>query len=832
MKKFLIGVLLIIPVIVVLVLNATGRIIKNSSPVNPSSIVVRDENGDEITAPIVLDVTETCQIAVDVLPSISYDHSVTYEIDDIEGSGDLRIERVGESNRYNIIPEKSGYTRVILRAKANVNARAALIVDITSRKINELSIYTADGTVREDLALYKPERLFCNIDPIEALSGNQLTWGTQDAKIAEISANGVVKPVGLGKTRVWVSAIDKTGTPRKQYIDIDTENALVSRDSVYVDHAVDAAWLKQNVVLAAGAEVSRKSESLYEVRSGDLSAEVQIVICDEDEWGFFETPDVIYTQNGPYFIDLRYYLTGEEPEDAVVYSSDPSVMKIVGNELVPVKGGQAELIAEADGVVRSMMITVKERPRYFSLNLNSDDAKLGIQQTRVWGQKFYAADGSITNTFQMRVEDDGTGMLDLRWTSDHPEYASVNENGLVTFHDAGLGQSVTITATALVHNFETNVKRSFTFNLLSDPASYNVYTTDQMFRTAAGRSQTIVLQSDVKIASTLYPQGEFYGNGFTVDARDWPSLGRYGAMMRYDRSCYDDPTRTIRVVDVAFDGAYTDAEHTVDKNDRGRAMVLSRMEAPMLLKNLIVQNTTDGINIALSKNIRMEGCIIGDVYSVGITYTVNPPVDGYKIVFRNNVFKEMMGPAISITADSFNGSIANQNGVPDVRIEGFMDVYSWKQTVQLEGLARSFGLDLGDLSGFIDPAALERALAAVLEDIFTQPEYSNMIYVDQSGQKYINLGIFVMGLCMKADPTKIVCEDNGFRLLPLTLPTKGNTGLLVQILELGIKAYDPAMTLMYPNYLLTYDQSADGGPRNKPGDPVPTDLELFERLNG
>lgn len=81
MKKFLIAVICIIPIIVVLALSATSDIILNFAPVNPESIVVKDSSNNEIdTDALIMASTDTNDfLIIDIYPTITPDKSITYE---------------------------------------------------------------------------------------------------------------------------------------------------------------------------------------------------------------------------------------------------------------------------------------------------------------------------------------------------------------------------------------------------------------------------------------------------------------------------------------------------------------------------------------------------------------------------------------------------------------------------------------------------------------------------------------------------------------------------------------------------------------------------------
>ena len=124
MKKFLIGVIFLIPIVVVIALSATGAIISLTTPVNPTDMVIKDSDNVEIVrgVPLKVDSQNLDEfIIIDVLPSITQDKSITYEIVEEAGDGRVELERIGETNRYSIIPIKIGVCKLEIRAKANVN---------------------------------------------------------------------------------------------------------------------------------------------------------------------------------------------------------------------------------------------------------------------------------------------------------------------------------------------------------------------------------------------------------------------------------------------------------------------------------------------------------------------------------------------------------------------------------------------------------------------------------------------------------------------------------------------------------------------------------------
>ena len=90
MKKFLIGVIFIIPIVVVVALSATGAIISLTTPVNPAEMVIKNSDNVEIDRNTIIKVDSRNYdefIIIDVLPNIAQDKAIEYE----------RVEEAGKA---------------------------------------------------------------------------------------------------------------------------------------------------------------------------------------------------------------------------------------------------------------------------------------------------------------------------------------------------------------------------------------------------------------------------------------------------------------------------------------------------------------------------------------------------------------------------------------------------------------------------------------------------------------------------------------------------------------------------------------------------------------
>ena len=114
MKKFLIGIIFLIPIIIVLAITATGRIIALTHPVNASRIELRN-NLNEVIEQNVNDIfyidgnDDSQYLIIDLYPSIT-DQKIVYEIN--KGLAGRRRSKVRAQGRHKPLPPRAGIRRV------------------------------------------------------------------------------------------------------------------------------------------------------------------------------------------------------------------------------------------------------------------------------------------------------------------------------------------------------------------------------------------------------------------------------------------------------------------------------------------------------------------------------------------------------------------------------------------------------------------------------------------------------------------------------------------------------------------------------------------------
>ena len=940
MKKFLIAVICIIPIIVVLALSATSDIILNFAPVNPESIVVKDSSNNEIdTDALIMASTDTNDfLIIDIYPTITPDKSITYEQVG-GGTASIELEQQGDSNRYDIIAEGSGAVSLIVRAKKNINVQVQLNFYVQSTKVNELSIFDNHGNVVEstdsiqdgydDLEPYRltgPARFVYDANPIDALGDEEAQWFVAVGKDLVSVDNGIVRPLKRpttgesGLAIVKLELYDKDVTLHERYFAVDVSDAVASQDSVYADSEADLEAVIQGTLLiqndlkfsysSIGGDVYVVSGSYTDEKGEKQEFEFEInVSIGGAKWGFVDGYSTIYTNNGNYFAAFGYIggaaFDENETQSVVLTSSDDKVLSVGLSgrkwKLTPLKAGKVTLRAEKDGAVVEKEIVVRERPLVIFQDLVTADSQLGIRMDRTWGTEWVKTENgetAYTSDFRMGIRGDANA-FDVLWTATVTDFEGGTVNvapayggtepteeqlapigaeeyvRLIPADDGTqavvmrlnpqkmLGATMTLTASVLVDNRPiSNVTASFTFKFHDIP-SVNVYTWDEMYWSVCNMNRDIIMQSAITVPDEVFAannadvdaidmRSSMYGNGFLFqmtgvaphDKLSVFGLEGYHFMKGQQTVSGEVYDRGIVFEDMRISGMPT-MDELVKISEQGKSSYFfcrSWSTEKITYRYCQVYNCTKGVHAHGSDLFTLEGCIIGDNYTTGgeLAYSVANYNSGCKLVLKNNVFKTSRGPSLMISPRQLVDEVLNQSITPYISVEGFLDVYNWKTRKQLPDV---FSTTVGTMvSAYIPSSLLDvpEIVSNAMTDVMNNEIYDNLFF-NYAGEQYISLAVTVLGLMCTTTPDRITIAD-GTGMASFEMPLHDANGtplgelknvesLIPSIGNLIGNATVAKMKISHNPVIICPDFST-GSPNIMPGEQIPNDRELYDRLTG
>ena len=940
MKKFLIAVICIIPIIVVLALSATSDIILNFAPVNPESIVVKDSSNNEIdTDALIMASTDTNDfLIIDIYPTITPDKSITYEQVG-GGTASIELEQQGDSNRYDIIAEGSGAVSLIVRAKKNINVQVQLNFYVQSTKVNELSIFDDHGNVVEstdsiqdgydDLEPYRltgPARFVYDANPIDALGDEEAQWFVAVGKDLVSVDNGIVRPLKRpttgesGLAIVKLELYDKDVTLHERYFAVDVSGAVASQDSVYADSEADLEVVIQGTLLiqndlkfsysSIGGDVYVVSGSYTDEKGEKQEFEFEInVSIGGAKWGFIDGYSTIYTNNGNYFAAFGYIggaaFDENETQSVVLTSSDDKVLSVGLSgrkwKLTPLKAGKVTLRAEKDGAVVEKEIVVRERPLVIFQDLVTADSQLGIRMDRTWGTEWVKTENgetAYTSDFRMGIRGD-TNAFDVLWTATVTDFeggtvnvapayggtepteeqlAPIGAEEYVRLIPVGdgtqavvmrlnpqkmLGATMTLTASVLVDNRPIgNVTASFTFKFHDIP-SVNVYTWDEMYWSVCNMNRDIIMQSAITVPDEVFAannadvdaidmRSSMYGNGFLFqmtgvaphDKLSVFGIEGYHFMKGQQTVSGEVYDRGIVFEDMRISGMPT-MDELVKISEQGKSSYFfcrSWSSEKITYRYCQIYNCTKGVHAHGSDLFTLEGCIIGDNYTTGgeLAYSVANYNSGCKLVLKNNVFKTSRGPSLMISPRQLVDEVLNQSITPYISVEGFLDVYNWKTRKQLPDV---FSTTVGTMvSAYIPSSLLDvpEIVSNAMTDVMNNEIYDNLFF-NYAGEQYISLAVTVLGLMCTTTPDRITIAD-GTGMASFEMPLHDANGtplgelknvesLIPSIGSLIGNATVAKMKISHNPVIICPDFST-GSPNIMPGEQIPNDRELYDRLTG
>ena len=942
MKKFLIAVICIIPIIVVLALSATSDIILNFAPVNPESIVVKDSSNNEIdTDALIMASTDTNDfLIIDIYPTITPDKSITYEQVG-GGTASIELEQQGDSNRYDIIAEGSGAVSLIVRAKKNINVQVQLNFYVQSTKVNELSIFDNHGNVVEstdsiqdgydDLEPYRltgPARFVYDANPIDALGDEEAQWFVAVGEDLVSVDNGIVRPLKRpttgesGLAIVKLELYDKDVTLHERYFAVDVSGAVASQDSVYADSEADLEAVIQGTLLiqndlkfsysSIGGDVYVVSGSYTDEKGEKQEFEFEInVSIGGAKWGFIDGYSTIYTNNGNYFAAFGYIggaaFDENETQSVVLTSSDDKVLSVGLSgrkwKLTPLKAGKVTLRAEKDGAVVEKEIVVRERPLVIFQDLVTADSLLGIRMDRTWGTEWVKTENgetAYTSDFRMGIRGD-TNAFDVLWTATVTDFeggtvnvapayggtepteeqlAPIGGEEYVRLIPVGdgtqavvmrlnpqkmLGATMTLTASVLVDNRPIgNVTASFTFKFHDIP-SVNVYTWDEMYWSVCNMNRDIIMQSAITVPDEVFAannadveaidmRSSMYGNGFLFQmtgVAPHDKLSVFGIEGHFYHFMKGQQTVSGEVYDrgIVFEDMRISGMPTMDElvkiSEQGKSSFFfcrSWSSEKITYRYCQIYNCTKGVHAHGSDLFTLEGCIIGDNYTTGgeLAYSVANHNSGCKLVLKNNVFKTSRGPSLMISPRQLVDEVLNQSITPYISVEGFLDVYNWKTRKQLPDV---FSTTVGTMvSAYIPSSLLDvpEIVSNAMTDVMNNEIYDNLFF-NYAGEQYISLAVTVLGLMCTTTPDRITIAD-GTGMASFEMPLHDANGtplgelknlesLIPSIGSLIGNATVAKMKISHNPVIICPDFST-GSPNIMPGEQIPNDRELYDRLTG
>jgi len=434
MKKLLIGMLLLIPIIVILIVSATASIVQGAN-IAVESVVLYKPSPDgsgivKIDGPILAYISDAgIQLTALVYPTHASDKTVIWTVENEQvtlGASVLSVSADGYVSYLGL-----GTADVVATASGNIKARAKILV--TSSDVLGISIaqnvpetFSVGDRLKLEAALYPAD--------VET-SQRYLLWEVVSGDAVTVDQNGIITAQNSGAAVVRASLKNPPASlaqeKRSSQITVNVQNK--PQNVVFNASALTHVGESISLLSLVNDAYADKNILTFETTAGEIAGNILSVDLGDDEnqitatvkakAGLEEVGAVEITFKRIAFLNSdmwariqedgnKVYLTLGSAgiavemrsvfENAQVFSSNPEVAALENGYLVAKSVGDTTLTAHFGDVSECLNFTVLPPVYNVDLVFDNADDELGVEMTRVLGKRTYE-DGAVTNQIKFEI---------------------------------------------------------------------------------------------------------------------------------------------------------------------------------------------------------------------------------------------------------------------------------------------------------------------------------------------------------------------------------------------------------------------------------------------
>lgn len=845
MKKVLIIILLLIPLIISLTIDISSQIISSTMDITIEEIRLEGKSS-VLPETVKINVTEYLEsgkgyyVKAVILPDIakktgavgwrSSAPDIAYVVEEEDDNKAATVYFTGEA---------FGLVKITCYSKKNNNVYDIAEFFVTGEDIYRMTVMQygeATGKQSYDLGVGAEKLFVREVLPSAAITDKTTVWSSDNAAVATVDQSGVVKGVGNGTATITatVREVRSNGGERTHTssvtVNVGNNASLVKKN--YIVTAADgidlAAYttgatltvtdgdgtLEGTVLSYGGAtagEVTLTATSgtatdTLTVRFTKGANELRMVGYDAlkaSAWA-----EKAYAGIGAIEFAFRAEVANEgyagaAPSISYRSSDDGTLSLDADGRMIAKKAGVVTLTAEAAGFTAfALTVEVMQPIEHFSLALDNDNDARGIEGTVVFGNKFITVEADntfgFTNTYklEMAAVEPASAPREFNFTSSNTAYATVDDEGNVTFTDAAAGNEVTIYAYAKYTYGGASVRDSYTFKVVDgvnlglgapqtpeqhDDILYwqlRYFLMDaEYFSSGAASFQSCVMHSDIyyPVFGTKYarsdglemgcyaivPFADVYGNGYRLDARDF--VNEYDQLvLKYT----GEANKALKLQNLTINPAIppsndNDWENLKALGGYAIRVIMDETYAEdgdeLLLKYVTIQNSFNSVVTQCGK-VTADGCLVKN--TVSSAFMISAATGLYPdLTIRNCIVSNTLAPAVMVSADFLNRPAEEVGKAGKLTFEGKNYIYNWKRIKDT-----SLGILPEDAVAGLG-GTINKEVSNIFKDVIANEQYDHIKV--KAGEKgalrsddYINLGVVMLGSWYNPRYFEVVCDDN------------------------------------------------------------------------
>lgn len=541
MKKILIAVLLLIPLIVVLTINMSATIVSAEIKIDVSQIVLTHEGESVEYVKIILseylENNRRYTLTPIVYPAEATNAAVEWSSSD---PSIATVEKMPGSNFASVsfYEGKYGSVTITARSKSNIGVSASctfFIVDTKAYSMEFREFGSDESFTSLSMLQNEVRAVYGYVVPEQALQDKKVVWASENEEIATVDQNGVITAHAPGSTDIVAYVMEEERKVQSELrVTVDEQEALCAYSTIYttedyVDvsayvapstkildeegNELDRTHIPADSHIVAEAEGIRQTICVVQVVHNGLVIES---LHDLERSIWKDGRMIVVGQANVQLVAKPAF--GSETPTVTWTSSDTSVLTVDENGLLRGVGvGTATLTASAEGYADAVLeLRVNHLIDDFQLITDEDGDKRGIGQER-WFGIYTCQDGVVTNTLPVLFRSTNellTGADPWQhffFSVDRTDVASVSEQGVLTFSREAIDQEVTLTVRA--KNTPSPVVASYTFHLVD---GINIGYGKQVIYTPATETEEEVLPD-----MSVYEDFIYVANTYDHDRVEW-----------------------------------------------------------------------------------------------------------------------------------------------------------------------------------------------------------------------------------------------------------------------------------------------------------------------
>ena len=812
MKKVILCLLLLIPILVILTIDASGKLIASALVDIPVESVVIKHGGkvlesDEGYLEEYKDTGKKYTVFCEVFPGIATDEML-WESSNPAIASVTADEKREDAAEVRFHDYGSVDIRCTSKKNSSISARATLYVGGLIPGYMTMGDYAGNTFDTVTLGRFATMNLLASVKPARSVKSEKILWTSSDENVVKVDNNGVITALDHGEATVTATVTAKSKTV-SAFVKVTVSGDALSTQSVIYsqEDSVSLAPYKngEQVTVDDGDVVDLSaldSFGFVEVtfRKGSETQKVYVVripaqktLAIQNYYALKEGALSAFIALGTSNVELNALALDGASPTVQWRSGNEDVLQFRGNRLYAVGSGEAEVYPYAEGY-QSQRITlhVTSPVEDFRLSENAFRDEVGLLQERVFGNRTYK-NGNYTDAFVLKIASVypvDASVEAFTFESTNTDIARVDNNGVIRFASDVEGREVTITATAY-NQQGMPVRQNYTFHLVNG-VNIGVGTGNQHFDAQAGERpdftpyedlkavasdrsvSAIVLHSDVYFpakadggAAIKNASASIYGNGKKLDGQFMiDSVEEVDKLLLWDFREYPDMPKELQVNIVNLNLQATqptsdDAQKAFEELSAKGGGSIGVLGAYPKEENHFALNITGclfqyaygHVNTAIGDSV-YDGCIFRNNSASAIVLQQSSyGVANAKI--KNCIFSNTIAP-VGIACGNFDDILVRFSGkggkhsqFGKFELEGNNYVYNWKKLEEVQMDLLPKGLKDEAANALVNQ--FNGILGRIIREAFMQSSKDNL-YVDDNGDEWLNFSFLMIGIWENMNP--------------------------------------------------------------------------------